>query len=66
VAARLFWPIETEYKILLIRTALKTPVTRKALPYLRRHAPGFLERLKDEQPNGDVHYRLGRTCHPAA
>jgi len=33
-------------------------VTRNALPYLRRHAPGFLERPKDEQPNGDVHYRF--------
>jgi putative transposase len=25
---------------------------------LRRHAPAYLERLRDEQPNGDVHYRF--------
>jgi putative transposase len=34
------------------------PVQRAALAYLRRHAPAFLERLRDEQPNGEVHYRF--------
>jgi len=54
----LFWPVEAEYKVSLIRTSLKTPVSNKALRYLRQHAPDFLEQLKDEQPNGDVHYRF--------
>jgi putative transposase len=54
----LLWPKEPEYEIRLIRTALKVPVQRQALRFVRRHAPGFLERLKDAQPNGEVHYRF--------
>jgi putative transposase len=52
------WPTEQQYEMRLIRTALKTPVQRKALAYLRHYAPGFLERLKDRQPNGKIHYRF--------
>jgi putative transposase len=33
-------------------------VQRKALAFLRHHAPEFLTRLRDEQPNGEVHYRF--------
>ena len=54
----LLWPRDPVYEIALIRTALKVPVQRKALAYLRHNAPGFLERLRDEQPNGEVHYRF--------
>ncbi|MFL5241495.1 MAG: hypothetical protein ACJ8FY_05250 [Gemmataceae bacterium] len=28
------------------------------MSYLREHAPNFLNRLRDEQPNGKVHYRF--------
>jgi putative transposase len=52
------WPREPVYEIRLIRTALKVPVQRKALAFIRREAPAFLERLRDEQPNGDAHYRF--------
>jgi putative transposase len=52
------YPRDPVYKVSLIRTALKTPVQRKALAFLRRTAPDFLSRLRDEQPNGDVHYRF--------
>jgi putative transposase len=52
------WPREAVYEVRLIRTALKVPVQRKALAFLRRQAPAFLERLRDEQPNGAVHYRF--------
>ena len=31
---------------------------RKALAFLKQHALAFLERLRDEQPNGEVHYRF--------
>lgn len=51
-------PREAVYEVRLIRTALKVPVQRTALAYLRRHAPHFLGRLRDEQPNADVHYRF--------
>jgi putative transposase len=54
----LLCPREQNYKVSLIRTALKVPVQRRALAYLRRHAPDFLARLRDEQPNGEVHYRF--------
>jgi putative transposase len=52
------YPREAEYQVGLIRTAIKVPVQRKALAFLRRHSRGFLEQLRDEQPNGEVHYRF--------
>jgi len=52
------YPRDAIYEVGLIRTALKVPVQRKGLAFLRRHAPTFLERLRDEQPNGKVHYRF--------
>jgi len=51
-------PWEAVYQIARIRQALKMPVASKALRFLRRTAPPFLEKLKDLQPNGDVHYRF--------
>jgi putative transposase len=54
----LFWPRETSYKISSIRSALKLRVTAKALRFLRRTAPAFLNKLQDAQPNGEVHYRF--------
>src|SRR5713226_6973285 len=37
------WPREPVYEVRRIRTALKVPVQRKALAFLRREAPAFLE-----------------------
>jgi putative transposase len=54
----LLWPRQPAYEIRLIRTALKVPVQRQALGYLRRHAPAYLEKLLDAQPNGEVHHRF--------
>jgi putative transposase len=51
-------PRDLAYDVRLVRTALKVPVQRKALAFLRQHAPGYLDRLRDEQPNGEVHYRF--------
>jgi putative transposase len=51
-------PQEPQYEVRLIRIALKVPVQRRALAYVRRNAPEFLPRLRDEQPNGKVHYRF--------
>ena len=36
------------------------PLQRAALAYLRRQSSAFLEKLRDEQPNGTVHYRFWR------
>jgi putative transposase len=52
------WPHEPVYDIAKIRIALKVPVQRKALRFLRKNEPRFLDRLKDVQPNGKVHYRF--------
>jgi putative transposase len=54
----LFWPIRMEYEVRLIRTALKVPVARQALGFLKRRAPSYLHQLKDVQPSGAVHYRF--------
>jgi putative transposase len=54
----LLYPNEPNYEMRLIRTALKVPVTRPALAWLRENAPEFLDRLRDEQPNGKVSYRF--------
>jgi putative transposase len=51
-------PRDLAYEVRLIRTALKVPVQRKALAFLRQHAPVYLDRLRDEQPNGEIHYRF--------
>jgi putative transposase len=51
-------PKAAEYEVRLIRTALKTPVHRKALPYFRRNNSDLWAKLRDEQPNGAVHYRF--------
>jgi putative transposase len=52
------YPRDATFQVGLIRTALKEPVQRKALAFLRRPAPAFLERLRDEQPKGQVHRRF--------
>jgi len=52
------YPHDSRYEVRLIRTAFKVPVQRKALAFLRRDAPAYLDRLRDEQPNGKVHYRF--------
>jgi putative transposase len=54
----ILWPRDPANEIRLIRTALKAPVQRKALAFLRRQGHGFLERLRDDQPNGELHYRF--------
>ncbi len=54
----LVWPKDAVYEVRQIRAALKIPVQRQALKFLRRRAPQFLERLKDVQPSGESHYRF--------
>src|SRR5438445_13143855 len=54
----LFYPRQAKYEVSRVRTALKAPVARKALRFLKRRTPEFLEKLRDAQPNGEVHYRF--------
>jgi putative transposase len=51
-------PRQVDYEVRLIRTALKVPVQRKALAFLKRNAPDYLRKLCDRQPNGAVHHRF--------
>ena len=51
-------PRQPEYRMSRIRSGIKIPVANRALKYVRRKAPSFLERLKDLQPNGKIAYRF--------
>jgi putative transposase len=52
------WPRDEIYEVSKIRSAVKVPVQRKTLAFLRRRCPAFLEWLRDHQPNGEVHHRF--------
>jgi len=54
----LVWPTEAPYDISDVLNSIKQSVAKRALTYVRRHAPAFLSRMEDRQPNGDVHYRF--------
>ena len=54
----LVWPTRREYDISRFLQSMKTSVTRTALAFVRRHAPDFLARMRDAQPNGEVHFRF--------
>ena len=54
----LIFPREEVYSISDILLDIKRPVVRRALRYVRGHAPAFLEQMKDEQPNGRVQHRF--------
>ncbi len=41
-----------------ILTALKQPVSKRALLWAREQTPAFLDRMEDRQPNGEVHHRF--------
>ncbi len=54
----LVYPRADDYSISAILTDIKQPVTRLALRYIRAHAPGALDLMRDEQPNGKVSHRF--------
>ncbi len=54
----LVWPRDEVYEVRLIRAALKIPVQRQALAFLRARSSPFLNVLRDVRPNGKVHYRF--------
>jgi len=53
-------PTTPTYDISDILGTIKLSVTRKALTHVKSHAPEFLERMKDQQPNGDCAHRFWR------
>jgi putative transposase len=50
--------IQAVYDISDVLNSIKQSVVKRALLFVRRHAPEFLPRMQDRQPNGDVHYRF--------
>lgn len=54
----LIWPTAPQYDVSKMLATIKLSVTRNALGYVRRNAPTFLNRMKDLQPSGDIHYRF--------
>ena len=48
----LIWPREDSYSISKILNAIKWPVARRALNYLREADSSWMERLTDRQPSG--------------
>ena len=48
----LIWPPSPAYDIGAILTSLKQPVAKRAVRFVRWHAPAFLGRMTDRQPNG--------------
>jgi putative transposase len=54
----LVWPSEPHYSSSDFLKSLKQAVTLRAVPFVRRHAPAFLERLADRQPNGKTAFRF--------
>lgn len=51
-------PVERKYDVSKFLASVKTAVARTAIAYVRTHAPMYLPRMLDEQPNGDRHYRF--------
>lgn len=51
-------PRGDNYDISKFLATVKLSVTRKALAYVREHAPSFLSRMADVQPNGKRQHRF--------
>jgi putative transposase len=54
----LIWPTTPAYDVSVILNCMKQSVAQRALIYVRRFAPAFLDRMQDRQPSGAVHYRF--------
>jgi putative transposase len=54
----LVYPQADSYFMSRILTTLKQPVSKRAILYVHRHAPEFLPRITDAQPNGKTQLRF--------
>ena len=54
----LIWPPQPEYSISDILSSIKQSVAKRALIFVKREAPEFLNRMEDRQPNGRVSHRF--------
>ena len=54
----LIFPTKSSYDLTKILSAIKLPVARRAMRWLRAHSPDFLDRLRVDQPHGSVEHRF--------
>jgi putative transposase len=54
----LLWPTQAGYCISKILSALKQPVSKRALLFVRANAPSFLQQMEDKRPDGTVRHRF--------
>lgn len=54
----LLWPMQYDYSISAILSTMKQSVSKRALIFVKRNAPEFLDRMADVQPNGRRSYRF--------
>jgi putative transposase len=54
----LILPTEPSHDLSKILSAIKLPVARRAMQWLRDNSPGFLDRLRVERPNGRVEHQF--------
>jgi len=54
----LVYPTLATYNVSEFLNSVKQSVSKRALLWVREHAPAFLEQMADQQPNGDIHYRF--------
>jgi putative transposase len=54
----LLCPLEHQYSISRILEAIKLPVTRRAVAFVKKESPAFLSRMLDRQPNGSSAHRF--------
>lgn len=54
----LVYPQEQEYDTAGFCASVKVPVARRAVNWVKRHAPESLGQMRDAQPNGVVHHRF--------
>lgn len=54
----LIWPRGALYSISAILQAIKLPVARRAVSWIKTHCPSKLSLMRDEQPSGEVAHRF--------
>ena len=52
------FPTVAPYDVSDFLNSVKQSVAKRALAFVKAAAPGFLERMRDEQPNGEVSHRF--------
>ena len=54
----ILWPPTDAFRVHALLAAIKLPVSRRAVAWVTREAPGFLPNMLDAQPNGTRAYRF--------